>query len=101
MQCPERIIEEKRSELFKDYWKLDSLDLQQAYIRSCMTVIPPKYQYYKPKKTQKYAYHFTINGHKVRVCKKFFIATLDISGTTIKSVVGKKMTGIVDEYIRS
>lgn len=88
LHCPERVIEEKRKELFDNYWKLGSRDLQRDYIRSCITVIPPHIRY--PKNMDRQSFYFTINGHKVRVCKKFFILTLDISNRTINYSIFEK-----------
>lgn len=99
LQCPERVVEEKQKELFDKYWKLHNIDLQQAYIRSCITIIPYKFRY--PKNMQRQSFHFIINGHKVRVCKKFFISTLDISDKTINSVFEKidKPTGLEKDFV--
>lgn len=103
LKCSQRLSADNRTELFNNYWKLGNIDLQRAYIRSCMAEINPKYRYVRSHNSRRlnHAFYFTIADHKYRVCKTFFISTLDITDRTIRTVIAKTdKTGFVETDLR-
>lgn len=68
-----------------------------------MTDITSKYKYTNaehPRKCNK-AYHFTVQGKSIRVCKTFFMRTLDISDRAIRTVKEKvNENGIIENDLR-
>lgn len=94
--CPSNFNEEERQKVFSDYWELGQIEKQREYIKQCMTIIEPTYRYVRVGGTRETrgnnnAYYFTNNNNqKVRVCKLFFINTLDINDRTIRTVHEKR-----------
>lgn len=81
LECTKKIGTDTRYQLFTDYWGLNDLYQQRAYIKSSMVDIKPRYQYTNaenPRNPNK-AYYFTIDSRQIRVCKTFFKGTLNIS----------------------
>lgn len=103
MHCWDKINEEQRLTLFNSYWKLGNIQLQRAFIRSCMTDVSPKYRYTNAANPRllNQAFYFTVDGVKIRVCKSFFIRTLDISDRQIRTVKSKTNgSGFVERDLR-
>lgn len=102
LKCLERINNAKRLELFNSYWKLGNVDLHRAYIRSCMEEVQPKYRYMQARQRRlNRAFYFTVDDQKVRVCRRFFMATLDISTKVVRTAILKSdSTGFVETDLR-
>lgn len=103
LKCNERISQEKRKTVFKDYWNTGSLALQRAFIAKHITEIKPKYQYKRidSNRKNKHAFYLTIDRQKYRVCKIFFTNTLGINDRPIRTVIEKmNNSGIVDAELR-
>lgn len=89
IKCTEKINLEQREKIFSQYWALADINRQRDFINShiIMESIQPKYQYKKLNSTRSnnLLYYFTTEKHtsKIRVCKKFFKATLNINDTNI------------------
>nr|XP_053611997.1 uncharacterized protein LOC128676083 [Plodia interpunctella] len=103
LKCPENINDTDRTTLFQSYWSIGNIELQRSYIRSCMMEIKPRYKYTNADKPRlpNNAFYFTVNNIKIRVCKTFFINTLDICDRQIRTV--KKKTdpqGFISKDIR-
>ncbi|XP_052755623.1 uncharacterized protein LOC128202420 [Galleria mellonella] len=95
LKCCKKITADQRQTIFDMYWNLGQVDAQRSFIMSCMTNINPKYKYTNasnPRNCNK-AFHFVVEGQSVRVCKTFFIKTLDISDRVIRTVRSK-----IDEH---
>lgn len=77
--------------MFKEFWDQGDLTKQRTYITTCMVDINPKYKYTSAKtpRNPNKAYYFSIKNKKIRVCKTFFKATLDISDRMIFTVQTK------------
>jgi hypothetical protein len=100
LKCSERISETERIDLFNNYWSLGNLELQRAYISSCMIDIKPKYRYTNAEKPRlpNSALYFTVNGNKIRVCKKYFINSLDESDRQLRTVKKKiNLQGFIEK----
>lgn len=90
-----KIDEEARMEVFNSYWDLGELSLQCQFLANSITAIEPTYRYVsiggsrQPRALNR-AFHFHVNGEKVRVCKLFFKNTLDINDRPIRTVLEKQ-----------
>lgn len=99
LKCFDNIKEDERYNLFKAYWGLSNLELQRAFIRSCMMEVQPRYRYSNAQNPRlpNNAFYFTLDGKKIRVCKLFFINTLDITDRQLRTVKSKTNShGIVE-----
>lgn len=89
-KCNEKIPEAKRSEIFQTYWKLGDLQRQREFIKNSMEKVVCEYPRVALKKKrvrgENWAYFFLLEGAKVRVCQSFFLNTLNITQTVIKTV---------------
>lgn len=92
LKCPEKISEELRGSIFSAFWALAELQRQREYIVSHCEQIKPKYRYTCTQNLRQLntAFYFDINSNRLRVCKQFFMATLDINERTIKTALAKK-----------
>ncbi|XP_064076612.1 uncharacterized protein LOC135194702 [Vanessa tameamea] len=90
-KCSEKITAEQRQTIFDAYWNLGQVDAQRSFIISCMTDITPRYKYTNARNPRNcnQAFHNLFEGQSVRVCKTFFIKTLDISDRVIRTVKDK------------
>lgn len=91
LKCVTKVNTDERYLLFCNFWGLGDLVKQRAYIQSCMIDIEPKYKYtnaMQPRHNNK-AYHFVLNGTKIRVCKTFFKSTLDVTDRMIFTIQTK------------
>lgn len=103
LKCSANINTEERYMIFHQFWDLGDLTLQRTFIRDSMTDIEPKYKYTNAKnpRCNNKAYHFLVNNNKIRVCKTFFKATLNISDRMIFTVQKKiNENGFVIEDLR-
>ena len=102
LQCSAKVNEEQRQQIFRSYWALGDSHKQRCFIAGCMTTIKPKYRYSSTQNHRNLnnAFYFDLNG-RIRVCKMFFKATLDINDRPIRTVlVKKKETGVVESDLR-
>lgn len=99
LKCYVNISHQSRKAIFKNYWDLGNLQLQREYISKVITEIKPKYRYEREGSTRSlnHAFHFIVNGNKVRVCKKFFKATLNINDRPIRTVLKKNKNGFIED----
>lgn len=102
LKCSSKIEENKRLEIFSKYWSLDGLKSQRDFISRSITDVIPQYQYKKEgsRRQCNHAFHFVIYGVKIRVCKFFFKATLDINDRPIRTVLAKLNEGFLQEDLR-
>lgn len=107
-KCPTKISDKRRQEIFNFYWGLGDLTLQRAFILNLLKIVKTKYRRLKKNATRNrslnYAYHFTASFHsdQIRVCKTFFLNTLNISYVTVDTALKKFNTsnGILQGEIR-
>ncbi|KAL0882683.1 hypothetical protein ABMA27_001109 [Loxostege sticticalis] len=92
-KCTELISHKKRQIIFDSFWAMGDLQLQREFIARHLTMIKPRYAYkvHNSKRGNNFAFYLTVDDQKIRVCKRFFRATLDISDRPIKTVI-EKMT---------
>lgn len=95
LSCSKNLTDDFRSQLFKNYWELSSLQRQRDFLISCIEPLVPKYRRItatEPRKTN-CAFYVTNNDKKVRVCKTFLINTLGITERSIRTVIQAKVSG--------
>lgn len=95
MQRATKFTEDQRQKLFTDYWKLGDIEKQRQLISNSMVSVELKYRYIRIGGTRNQrglnnAFHFYLDGKKVRVCKLFFKNTLDINDRPIRTVISKQ-----------
>lgn len=91
-KCSELVSEDEREKMFTEYWNLNSYERQRDFICSSITEHLPKRvlrQAQRPK-TLSREYHFQVNGVRIRVCKTFFIRTLDVGEKTVTYAMKNK-----------
>lgn len=90
-KCFEKITVEQRKTIFNQYWAMGELQRQREFILQHLSTIKPKYSYkvHNSNRGNNRGFHFTVGQERIRVCKVFFKATLDISDRAIKTVVQK------------
>lgn len=92
LQCSNKILESSRHQIFNKYWSTGDLQRQREFIASHTNHIKPKYRYSSTQDLRglNIAYFFNINSKCIRVCKKFFKATLNIGDKAISTAVKKR-----------
>lgn len=103
LECSKKIDETRRQEIFSSYWALGDLSKQRNCIAANTQSIKPKYRYSSTENHRNLnsAFYFEVNGERIRVCKTFFKATLDINDRPIRTVLAKKdATGFVATDLR-
>jgi hypothetical protein len=95
LKCTEKINHLSRETIFKNYWVLGNLQLQRENISKLMTEVKPQYRYDRVNSNRSYnhAFYFIVNDVKIRVCKKFFKAILDVNDRPIRTVIEKIRMG--------
>ncbi|XP_072943683.1 uncharacterized protein [Epargyreus clarus] len=91
LQCPTKIDSVQRQSIFDTYREIGNIHNQRSFILSCLTNITPKYKYTNalaPRRCNK-AFNFIVDGRPIRVCKTFFLNTLDISDRMIRTIKSK------------
>ncbi|KAG5887379.1 hypothetical protein JTB14_036256 [Gonioctena quinquepunctata] len=90
--CSEKIDATSRKDISDSYWALGDLQRQQEFIISHSQQIKPKYRYSSTQELRKLnsAFYLHVKGTRLRVCKTFFKATLDINDRPIRTALSKK-----------
>ena len=123
IKCVQKINEEERNILFKEYWELGDVNRQRDFIARYVTVNPKvRSRVRRSKKigitaekddaadsdsydgnensrrNLTFIYCLPKDGNKVQICKTFFLNTLSISAQVVKTVFKKTGTsGVVSE----
>lgn len=80
-KCPSKVSEEDRMNIFNNYWSLKSVERQKDFI--CQNVIEKQTRQGSGKKTVAHTFTLTCSKTRHRVCKNFFLRTLDIGERTV------------------
>ncbi|CAG5040048.1 unnamed protein product [Parnassius apollo] len=98
MECSTKIDEDCRKKIFAKYWGLGDITLQRNFINSSTKAIVPAFRFSGKEKPRGYnnAYYFVVDNEKIRVCKKFFMNTLDVNDRVIRTVFQKRDLGFID-----
>lgn len=91
-KCSTRILEEQRQKIFDAYYSLPDALHKRHFIANSIEEIKPKYVYKSSNRPRKNNLKIFLNdgkNQKIRVCQKFFLNTLDISLSIIRTVRDK------------
>lgn len=89
LKCCTNVNLQARNVIFQQYWGLGNLQLQREFIAKMITDVTPQYRYQREGSNN-------VEGKKIRVCKKFFKATLDITDCPIRTVLSKNNNGFLE-----
>ena len=90
-ECSLNVDEDNRRRIFQEYWGLKSYDRQRDFI--CSHVLQGESNAKGGEKRTREVtrrYKFAVDGKSVRVCRKFFIATLGIGIKTVDYALKRK-----------
>ena len=91
-KCSDTIPQEKREDIFHHYWSLDNYDRQRDYIRTNTFITESKYKIKDSRRQNTIQYFLTIGNVKQRVCKRFFLQTLDIGERVVSYTLKNKQS---------
>jgi len=80
LKCSSKISAAERENIFNTYWKLGDKNYQNDFITSHVDILKATG---KGRKNVIKVYHFTVEGQRIRVCKTFFLNTLNVSNKLI------------------
>ena len=104
--CSDKFTEEQRRLLFDEYYAVDTVVGQWEYLSQRIDTTVPKSQYQSPKfkmkqklessadkkkRNNNIIFYLYKNEERVRVCKEMFMATFDISHSTVSTAKNKSM----------
>ncbi|KAJ8277156.1 hypothetical protein GJAV_G00072050 [Gymnothorax javanicus] len=102
LRCKDKLSEERRAEIFQEFYSLKDWSAQTTYIATAVLVTSPRRRtVVDPQNSRKQhsrAYYLSTKGGRdelksVRVCKKMFLATLDINSARVDYAMKKKTAG--------
>lgn len=104
MKCTSNISHDQRQHIFESYWNLGDIDLQREYIAKCTKEVKPIYRCIRENRQRgprgnNIWYSFPVDGTLTRVCKTFFLNTLDINDRVTRTALTKqeRAAGLVSE----
>ncbi|XP_053409216.1 uncharacterized protein LOC128559962 [Mercenaria mercenaria] len=95
-KCGDKFTEEQREEIFTLYYGLGSYERQRQFICEMVERGTPSRKG-KAKKTLSQKFFLAHNNRKERVCRDFFIRTLDVKRKTIDYTLARKKHGVFAE----
>jgi hypothetical protein len=92
-----RITLKERENFFNSFYNIDNTGKREFINRLVEKSINSKNCGINAKKHYNYNYYFLLGNQKVRVCKKYFLYTLDISQTFVYTSLKNResITGVV------
>nr|XP_047139760.1 uncharacterized protein LOC124815282 [Hydra vulgaris] len=87
-KCNDRVSEQERQNIFKQYWELGSWELQSASLNSSIKVKEPRRKKKTGPRSKTLSCQFFFLDK--RVCKKFFLCTLNVTNKQVTNVIDKK-----------
>ena len=96
LKCSEKIEEEQRQIIFETYWELGDYSKQRHFICTHVEQNEPKRikVLSKRKRSVSQLFHLTIGQEKIRVCKNFFLKTLNIGKKAVDYAIKNKSHGV-------
>lgn len=86
LSCAKNFTEQKRTEIFQAYQKLESIERQRGFLNACTRTLKCAYRRIKTNKIydrKENIPYYLLNGNKeIRVCKTFLINALGITDHT-------------------
>ena len=92
-KCAKMFSQAERQKIFNEFWKLPDNEKSVFYIRTTEYSVKQRTRTPSKESRRKYSYkYFFFKGtQKVRVCKEFYLQTLDISQRRIEWLYKKKV----------
>ncbi|KAJ8944554.1 hypothetical protein NQ314_009460 [Rhamnusium bicolor] len=102
LKCRDKISLDDRGRLFQQFWEMGNVNKQREYIIRHIKSVSPKYIYKRVNPTrdrsENKAYHFQVENKFIRVCRLFFLNTLNIGDTMLRNALKKTNSeGFIDE----
>lgn len=101
-KCNRNISLADREQIHSHYWSSDlGNDQKRQFIASCIEEVPVERVRSRSgaragKRTTSLKYFFMVNGKRINVCRTYFLNTLNISQTSVRFALKKRMrSGIV------
>ncbi|CAG4959985.1 unnamed protein product [Parnassius apollo] len=91
-KCKQRLPQDLREKLFKQYWSLGSYENRTKYIAKCIEVCQKKTSKLSPKKKRNVSFRYFVHGFdhtKHPICKGCFLKTFDESHKYLQTVCEK------------
>lgn len=92
-KCAENITVDAQSKLFEQFHNLGSYSAQNLFLLESVEEIHKKRCYTKNKQKQERTYTRIYTFNKIKVCKEFFVKTLQISPSRVNTVLAKIRDG--------
>lgn len=86
-KCSSKISIQDRELLLSEFWALGNKRRQQDFIGKHIASLDNTRRRMTGNRSQNNAYYFHVDSKKIRVCKIFFKATLNVSDTAITTVL--------------
>ena len=92
-KCSSEVNESKRQEIFRQFWNIGNYERQRAFVASYVTEQKSKGLEGCIREMAR-TYFLPYADGNVRVCKKFFLATLSIGKKVVDYALKKKVSGV-------
>lgn len=96
-KCRNKISDDQRALIHKEFWDLGSYDLRAAFVSSLITIQEKQTERRRVADPERqkfrqctYKYHLNVNSEKVTVCQGCFLKTLSITDNFVKLIGLKK-----------
>lgn len=103
-KCTSHFTNDNREQVLNAFWKMADLLKQRAYIVKCTTIIQPKYKYQNENlsRLSNSSFFLPVDDTNIRVCKKIFMATLNIGDRFIRTALkkGGRTTNFIEGDLR-
>ncbi|XP_071056024.1 uncharacterized protein [Onthophagus taurus] len=99
-KCREKISEQRRKEVFEEFWKIGDHTRQWDYIARCVKAIDKKQIKKKGESRRNFSrkYNIILKNNEILVCKTMFLNTFGISEQWVITALDKILkTGFVEE----
>jgi hypothetical protein len=93
LKCTSKISHEQRQFILDRFWEICDPTQQRNFISNHLKVNEPKYRYQRggcSNRGNNFCYYLDVGSVETRVCKTFFLNTLDISNTFVSTAISKK-----------
>jgi hypothetical protein len=90
-KCNENVSDESRPSIMPFYYALRSYERQRALICDMINIVKRAQSIWK--KSVSHQYYLSVDNNRIRVCKNFFMKTIDIERKTMDYTVKRKQHG--------
>ncbi|KAK3107527.1 hypothetical protein FSP39_016707 [Pinctada imbricata] len=100
LKCSSKVSDEKRREVFQNFWSLGSYERQKDFVvshveeKNTRTYLTDDNQPAKKRRQVYRTYSFEVDGIRTPVCKKFFMSTLSVGESYVDHAMKNKSGGV-------